>query len=331
MSNNPVTQPDSRVLFRAAREDAVFFDLSDRIHVELTGSDRARFLHNFCTNDIKRLQPGQGCEAFVTSVQGKVLAHLFVFVAPDSLWIDSTPGSEDLLVAHLDKYLITEDVEIVRRSAEFGEVLVTGPRAAERLGEAGCDVSALQSFEHRMCELGGIRVAVRRVDLLGAPGYLLLVGRDSLDALKNLLASRLPQGEVELFHMLRIEAGFPLYGIDISDNNLAQEVNRTAEAISFTKGCYLGQEPIARIDALGHVNQELRRLRFESGSVPAPGTPLVTDTPDAKPAGIITSSSLSFMDDRPIALAYVRRHSLAAGTRLRWQTGEESHVGVVES
>jgi hypothetical protein len=120
-----------------------------------------------------------------------------------------------------------------------------------------------------------------------------------------------------MFHALRIAAGFPLYGSDITEENLAQEVGRTAQAISFTKGCYLGQEPIARIDAMGHVNRQLCRLLFSSDTPPLAGTPVHENaTPDAKVIGTITSSSLNPAMSRAIAMACLRSAFVKSGTEV---------------
>ena len=117
-----------------------------------------------------------------------------------------------------------------------------------------------------------------------------------------------------MFHALRIQAGFPLYGIDITEDNLAQEVARTKQAINFQKGCYLGQEPIARIDALGHVNRELRTIKLEAALAPAPGS--VVKDPQGKAIGHVTSYAMRPDDHVPIALAYIRHEHLHPGTEI---------------
>ena len=306
--------------YARAQSEAAVFDLSSRAQIELTGRDRQKFLHNFCTNDIRVLTPGRGCEAFVTNVQGKVLGYVFAFAGEDALWLDSVAGSEERIVQHLDKYLITEDVEFRSCTADWGELLATGPDAAERLGRLGLDVSPLPPFGHFPVHVDDLAVTVRRVDLLGTPGYLLGASRDHLAELWQRLVQQgvAPCGSAA-FHVLRIEAGMPNYGLDISDANLAQEVGRTAQAISFTKGCYLGQEPIARIDALGHVNQELRGLRLEGGPVPIPGSPIVA-AGSPREIGRVTSSALSYSRDLPVALAYLRRNYTSPGAQVLVQT-----------
>lgn len=144
-----------------------------RTQVELTGRDRATFLNNFCTNDIRRLEPGQGCEAFITSVQGKVLGHVFVFCGPESLVIDTVPGQGSHLVAHLDRYLIREQVEIHDRTAERSEVLLAGSGAQSLPSRQGMPPPAAERLNHAEVTLAGEPVSVRRVDITG-PGGLFI-------------------------------------------------------------------------------------------------------------------------------------------------------------
>lgn len=298
--------------------DAWFFEIEGRVQIEVTGRDRVKFLHSFCTNDIKKLQPGQGCEAFVTNVNGKVLGHIFVFAERESLWIESGPGSAAALLPHFDKYVITEDVRFTDRSAEFAELLLGDPQSTELLERLGLSVAALPIYGHLSHGSDTLPLrSVRRVDWFGSPTWLLsmpVAQRDEVQ--RTLTQSGARQADGGEAHALRIAAGFPIYGIDITEDNLAQEVGRTSLAISFTKGCYLGQEPIARIDAMGHVNRQLCRLELSSGPLPEAGTPILDKpAPDGKPIGAITSSSWkSHGDDKPLVLAYLRSGFAKAGT-----------------
>lgn len=289
----------------------ILFDVSDRTQIEVTGRDRVKFLHSFCTNDIKKLQPGQGCEAFVTNVNGKVLGHIFVFAERDSLWLESVPGSAATLLPHFDKYLITEDVQFTDRSAEFAELLLAGTSSTELLERLGLSVAKLSRNEHLTHGSDALPArSVRRVDWLNSPTWLLSVPVAQRDAVQQTLTqSGARQADLNEIHALRVAAGFPIYGIDITEDNLAQEVGRTELAISFTKGCYLGQEPIARIDAMGHVNRQLCRVELSSGPLPDAGTPILDKPPpDGKPIGAITSATWKWQgdDDKPLALAYLR-------------------------
>ena len=152
---------------------ARLFDLSTRTQIEVTGRDRVKFLHSFCTNDIKKLQPGQGCEAFVTNVNGKVLGHIFVFAERDSLWLESVAASAAPLLTHFDKYLITEDVRFADRSAEFTELLLVGEQSTELLERLGLPVTKLARNEHLPHGNDALPVrSVRRVDWFDSPTWL---------------------------------------------------------------------------------------------------------------------------------------------------------------
>ena len=324
--------PDSKSQheYAAAKSSAALFGLPDRAHIELTGADRTKFLHNFCTNDILGLKPGAGCEAFLTNVQGKVLAHVFVFADADSLWLESVPGSAAKIIAHLSKYQINEDVAFHDRTPDRGTLHVAGPTATEMVSRAAIAVAALQPLNHVWVIIAESKVHVRRNDWLGLPGYTLVVERTAVEELRQrLLHMGIIAASDEVFHALRIEAGTPLYGQDITDANLAPEAGRNAQAICYTKGCYLGQEPIARIDALGHVNQELRSLRVEGTSVPTAGSEVLsTDTP-MRIIGHVTSAALSYANESAVALGYLKRGFLQAGTRVHIRNTDQLSDGTV--
>ncbi|QDU39471.1 Aminomethyltransferase [Maioricimonas rarisocia] len=292
--------------YRAATTAAALFDLTVRSHIELTGADRATFLHNFCTNDIKRLAPGQGCEAFITSIKGRILGHVLVFATDTSLWLESDAGTEGELVAHLDKYLIVEDVEIHRRSSEEAELLCVGPEAAGRLNDVlGIDTAAIPADGVTPSEFEEQPVQVRRTSFTGYPEWAVVAPVAILPVLwSRLTEAGLRSAGALAFEALRIQAGMPRVGVDISEENIAQEANRTEEAISFTKGCYLGQEPIARLDALGHVNKLLCVLRIESDQVPAAGATVVDD--GGKDLGRITSATVSPESGQVVALGILK-------------------------
>lgn len=304
---------------RAVNETAAIFDVSDRTQIEITGSDRARFLNSFTSNDIKRLKSGEGCETFVTNLKGKVVAHLFVFCHEQSLWLDGTPGQTDAVVNHLKKYLLIEDAQILSRQSDRGELYVTGPLASQILQlEPG-----LEACHHITRESSTESFDIRRADLLGQPGYLMSIPQSRMELIKRSLTGLgIPEGSTDLYESLRIAAGFPRYGADITDDHLAQEVARTKQCISFDKGCYLGQETIARLDAMGHTNRELRRMQFEGSVVPAAGTSIFDQTGSSE-VGIITSATRNAAGlakgESPsvVALGYLKRAALVQGTMIR--------------
>jgi folate-binding protein YgfZ len=264
-----------------------------RSQVRLTGADRAKFLHNFCTNDIKKLQPGQGCEAFLTSIKGRILGHIFVFAGESELVIDTVPGEDVKIRDHLDRYLITEDVQIEVVSEQFRCAYLFGPEWPQvLLNGLGIDVRGLASYQHLIDERFGL--TIRRFDLGTTIGFEVVVPPAAVDDVTSAFqrqdnSAGPTRVDPEQFEAFRIDAGFPTYGVDLTDDHLAQEAARTEQAISFTKGCYLGQEPIARIDALGHVNRELRVIAIEAeDAIAAPFK--VLDAASKAELGTITST-----------------------------------------
>ncbi len=308
--------------YRALHEQAAVIDLADRTQIELCGADRVKFLHGLCTNDIRRLERGQGCEAFFLDARGHTLAYGAVFACSGSLVIETVPGQAERLLAHLDRYLIREQVVLANRAPQYAELLVAGPGAAEALARAfdrleqGLPQANLAHVSWHVPE-GSIEV--RRVSWIDPPAWLLsLPASMLLQAWKDLLAAGAVPCGSEAFEQARIEAGYPWYGPDITDQNLPQEVNRDAQAISFTKGCYLGQETVARIDALGHVNKKLVRVHLPQAENVTVGEELHAS---GKKAGSITSVAPSPRYGGAMALAYVRREHCASGTALESAQG----------
>ncbi len=295
----------------------MFFVDETRSHIELAGKDRAKFLHNFCTNDLLRLTPGQGCEAFVCNVKGRILGFISIFVDETSLWLETITGAAPGLMAHLDRYLIREDVQLTDRSAGVSEILLRGPHAPAMMGAIVGDAALSAEWPHyqsKFASCDGVSLRLARVDWLGDPTWLLLVPRSAAEALiQKLEAAGAVRGTSDEAESLRIEAGFPYYGRDISEDHLAQEVGRTPQSISFTKGCYLGQEPIARLDALGHTNRELRRLRSDS---PLAAGAIIRDAEGSQNIGVITSAARSPDGVGSVALGYLKSRWTAADSRV---------------
>lgn len=303
-----------------ARVGAAVFDLSARTRLVMTGSDRRSFLHNFCTNEIRGLADGASCEAFLLNVKGRILGHILVSAEEDRLSIGSVPGQGPALIQHLEKYHLLEDFQLTDCSGETCEFLVTGPASVKLLGEAGFDVSDLGVFQNRRVATPGDEsvsdVLVQRFDMLCDPGFLLTVNGTGESLVSRLEAAGISAGTEVAFEALRVAAGFPVYGIDLSVDNLPQEACRTAAAISFTKGCYLGQEPVARIHALGHVNRELRVLEIRGEETPAVGTALLRPDDTEKEIGQLSSVSWSWQRGCAVGIAFVRSQFASSGTEL---------------
>jgi folate-binding protein YgfZ len=305
---------------QALTDGAGLVDLSDRTRIEVLGDDRASFLHNLSTNDVKKLQPGQGCEAFFLDARGHVRAHTFLVCRPGSIAIETVSGQAAPLIAHLERYLIREKVELADRTESWGELFLGGSRSGDLL--AGLTSMALPEavLANTEIEIAAHSVTIVRVTMTPAIGYLLFCSRPAQPILTDaLIASGARWCDRSAFEVARIEARFPFYGVDITDKTLPQEVARDELAISFKKGCYLGQETVARIDALGHVNKQLVGLRFADVRVPPPGSELKAGE---QAVGQVTSAAFLPRIGTSIALAYLRRGHDAPGSKLVSDFGE---------
>lgn len=305
--------------YDAARRSLALADRSERLRVLVTGPDRAKFLHNLTTNDVNGLEVGRGCEAFVTSPQGKTLAFVTLHADADRILLRSDPGALEELQPHLDKYGIFDDIHWTDTTARTYEFHLVGPRASEALGQLNIEPPAGSAWHsHQTVMLLDRAGWLIREAPTGQPGWTLIGDRDDLPLVTDLLRKAgEPLGMVALdatsFEDLRIEAGTPVSGRDVTPENLPQELDRDQQAISFTKGCYLGQETVARIDALGHVNRFLRCLQLDAGPVPPPGTELRAE---GKVVGRLTSTAQAPGLGVPIALGYVRRTHAEIGRTL---------------
>jgi folate-binding protein YgfZ len=293
--------------------------LQDRTQIELTGNDRAKFLHNFCTNEINTRAGGEGCEAFLCDARGKIVGFVNVFVLQDSIVIDTVAGQNEFLLNHLDRYLIREDVQLVDRTHQWSVVLAAGIRANSVVTDLCRTQIPIAAWGSVRSQIGGHDVQLRRVPLTDEHSLQVVCDAEVTAAiLSEFEAVGATICDPEAVDIARVEFGLPLYGRDVTTDNLPQELHRNATAISFTKGCYLGQETVARIDALGHVNQLLIGCRFEPSARPLAGMELAFDK---KAVGQITSAIFSPAINAPLALAYVRREHAATGNQLHAPIG----------
>lgn len=277
---------------------ATWFALDQQDHWELRGADHRRFLHSYCSNNIEALRPGQGCEAWMTDINGHILAQLFVVARPESLWISTFPGNAPTITRHLAKYLLISAAELLPRTAESSEVWFTA-----------ADQSALPTIPPDFLTQSG--------DWLGQPTTRIVGPRPALaDWTTQLTSAGSTPGTHQEWDAQRIAAGFPVFGRDISSEMLAQEAGRIPHTISFTKGCYLGQETIARIDSRGHVNHALVLVQGPTDPAAenafhqfAHSAAAVSHAKTGEPLGTLTSAAIH--DGTPYGIA-----------RLRWAATE---------
>ncbi len=261
--------------------------------LRITGKDRAKFLHNFCTNNIKTLAAGIAVEAFFTDVKARILAHGYVLAFESSHEIWMLPGDSAALARHLSRYVITEDVTVIdltpnnhmvvlRESSELLELssFETLPAIAE-----GSSCGELNDSMTASTTLTFLRFSWATERLIAVAG--------SFEQISNLRLKIPADVEVtsEKLEVLRIRERFPVIGRDMTNENMAPEAERNSIAISYTKGCYLGQEPIARLDAMGHVNRALRVIEFSGARSPQEIVGCSILTADNTLAGTLTSAA----------------------------------------
>jgi len=296
--------------YATLRERAAVVDLGDRGLVVATGSDRVTFLQGMLTNDVARLGPGTGCAALLLSIQGRVVADLGVAADADALVLDVDRRAQAAMMAALDALIIADDVELAADDATT-LVGVAGPDAM-RLVPLAADFAP---YGHGRGRVGGVDVRVVRASTAGPVAVVLHAPAAHAAALWEALitAGAMPCGR-DAMEARRIELGVPRVGVDMGEKTLALEVP-VEDAISITKGCYLGQEVIARGTARGHVNRRLCGLVFD-GPAPTAGAPLAFD---GREVGTVTSVALSGALGRPVGLGFVRRE--------HWDPGVELLVG----
>lgn len=301
--------------YNALHETAGVLDLSDRGRICLTGDDRVRFLHGQVTNDIKKLSPGDGCYAALVTAKGRMESDLNIYCLQDELLLDFEPGLTEKVTARLEKYIVADDVQVVDVAPMFGLLSIQGPQAKEVIEKLGW-FSAIPAkpFEHTKVERDGIgEVYLMNHARLGTIGFDLYIPSNALESVKTELAKAAANvsgtlSHQQAFEIVRIEAGIPRFGVDMDENNFPQECGIESSAVSYSKGCYIGQEVLNRIHTMGHVNRELRRLRFATDlkSLPKRRDKLMVE---GKEVGYVTSAVASPRQGN-IGLGYIRQQAV---------------------
>jgi len=318
--------------YQAARQHAGLI-LRHRGLIVVSGADRASYLQGLLTNDISALAAGQGCYAAYLTAQGRMISDLFVYELGDVILLALPRATKDAVLAKLDQFIFAEDVQLGDVTDTFSAVAVVGPAAASivtvAIGVSEADLRALPLHGCRRTDVGGHSAILLRVDDTGEPGFEILVARDQMpQTLQALRQAGAVSIDADTANALRIEAGVPVFGPDMAEDTIPLEAGIEEEAISFTKGCYVGQEVIIRVLHRGHgrVAQKLVGLSMEPGRpVPAPGTSVQAD---GKDVGAVTSSAESPALGHPIALAYIKRDFIAPGTQVQMPAGTATVVAL---
>jgi glycine cleavage system T protein len=310
----------------AVRSASGLCDFSFRRKFALRGPDRNRFLHGMVTNDVKKLAPGQGCYAAMLNPQGRILADLRIYCDENELLADTDADLSDQAMQTLRKYIIADRVEIA--PLDLWALAFQGPTARGLLEKTlHIDLPELAEFGHFAANYAGFPLRVVKAGSTGEDGYEVWVKEAGLSAVWGAACGQAPSyGTLpcgaEALETLRIEAGIPRYGQELAEDTLLLEAG-LLNAVSFTKGCYIGQEIVERSRSRGHVNWKLVGLCADSAALPAPGEKL---SAGGKEMGEITSACLSPTLGKAIVLAYVRREVSQPGARLSLASGAGMEV-----
>ncbi len=318
--------------YTAAQRHSAFLRRSDRAWVVVSGKDRGSYLQGLLTNDVSGLKAGQGCYAAYLTPQGRMIADLWVYELGDVMLLTCLAAVKETVLAKLDQFIFTEDVQLGDVTETFAGVAVLGPSAPEVvagvLGLDIADVLTLAEHGNMRASFQGQPAILLRTSDLGLHGFDLLVETAATDALIAVLRERsVAEADGVVAETLRLEGGVPKFHQDMDEDTIPLEAGIESRAISLTKGCYVGQEVIIRVLHRGHgrVARKLVGLALPDGEAPARGTTIHAED---RAIGEVTSAAWSPILGCPIALGYVHRDFVAPGTRVRIAGGDAEVVAL---
>jgi len=318
----PPTTVDLLKQYQAVREGAGLFDLCDWTRISITGPDRITFLHGLVSNEVKRLSSGKANYSLFLTPQGKIIADFHLLACDQELILFGKTTIRNPLFDGLNKYLIMEEVEIHDATDSHTLFSVRGLRSVEKSALLLNHNSLPDEYNHIPASIATIPCLILHVPHSGKASFDILAQCEHRDSLRKafLDAGIIPIG-ADVEEILRVEAGIPLLGQDIDQKTIPQEAHLD-HAISYTKGCYVGQEVMARLHFRGHVNRELTGFILETDEIPQTPLSIVSD---AKDVGIITSVVYSLGLQKTIGLGFLRCELRDTGTAVDVFHGEQ-HV-----
>lgn len=310
--------------YRGLREGCGLWSNSTRALLVVTGEDRERLLNGLVTCEVKGLAPGRGVRGFFTDVKGHILADVVIRGAEDRLWLEMPAPLIPSIAAHIEKYIVVDRVEVLP-AADREALSLVGPGAAKVLAPLLGDASDPEiPWSHCEITLRGQAALVFIDGHFGVPALTLWSSPSAIAAIRQdlLTTAALQEVDDDAIEVLRVEEGAPRFGIDFGPENLPQETGLD-DAVSYTKGCYLGQEVVARLNYRGQVARQLCRLRSAHGDSPIIGSRLLLDD---REAGMVTSAAQSPLDDGVSVMAMLQRRATEVGTQLQLDGGRVLRV-----
>ena len=315
---------DWRSEYSFARNTVALIDKNYRMYVSFAGPDRVRYLNAILTNNIKDLQTSHGIVSLLLNAQGHILAEIETYAFPDKLFCLSYAMIRERLIQTLDKYIIMDDVTLTDETPLFGTLALEGPAAPSLvLDLTGIDLNALPDLVRTQAQVRDLPCTIVRRSPGGSTGADFLVERPHLEHLWHFFlegtraAAGGPMGYTAL-NALRLVQGVPWFGYDFGEKQIPHEAGLEDSHLSYTKGCYTGQEIVEPVRSRGHVNRKRVHLIFPGTAVPAAGETL---TADGKEVGYVTRAAAPPSLPFAIGMGYVRKENNSPGSQLRWSGG----------
>jgi folate-binding protein YgfZ len=325
---------DPAAEYRAARQRVALIDKNYRAYISFTGPDRVRYLNAILTNNIKDLSPGQGNVSLLLNPQGHILAEIETYSFADNLFCVSYAMIRERLIEWLDKYIIMDEVALADETHRFATLALEGPNAAAVVQElSGVEITSLLELASADAAVDSILCRIVKRSPAGVAGAEFIVQQENLAALWQVLlqATRkhggTPMGYSAL-SAIRLAQGVPWFGYDFGEKQIPHEAGLQDTHISYTKGCYTGQEIVERVRSRGQVNRQRTGLIFTGETVPEAGATLSLD---AKEVGYVTRAAKTWDSPRVIGMGYVRKEGSAPGTVLQWAVGTATPVHFPEA
>ena len=301
--------------YKAVRESVGLIALAERGKIRASGPDRVTFLHNMISNDVEKLEEQAGRHSTFLTAQGKIVAEFHIYKLPDFLLLDLDSEAVEKTLATLGKYIIMDEVQLSDCGSEWAHFSLQGPRSPELLREMAELELPQGHLQARQGKWQSTPLWVIHKADLAETGFEILVPAGQGEAFRQAALESgkgfgLREVGSQARHTLRVESGMPLYGAELDESRYPMEA-RLEDALDFNKGCYIGQEVVAKATYIGGVARLLVRIRMEGQLVPPVGSGLLD--PGGKKVGILTSSAYSPSLDRPIALGYVKKKYALAG------------------
>jgi folate-binding protein YgfZ len=313
---------DWRAEYAFARESVALIDKNYRAYISFMGPDRVRYLNAILTNDIKGLAENSGAISLLLNPQGRILAELETYALREKLFCVSYAMIRERLIAWMDKYIIMDDVTLTDESEGYATVALEGPKAAEVVRQlTGIALSGMGELQSAETAVGSIPCRLVKRSPGGIAGAEFVTARANIEALWRVLSDAVKkQGGGAMgytaLNSLRLELGAPWFGYDFGEKQIPHEAGLETSHISYTKGCYTGQEIVERVRSRGHANRVRVLLTFDAEA--AAGMTLLED---GKEIGTVTGVGFSPALGAMIGMGYVRREKSAAGSELGYANG----------